>query len=253
MFNTVDDLRNSRAIIRNFWEKYVDIGETLSTQDLFVESILNRMTEINDAFNELTKPGSYNYLGAVPLVRLQIDTLIYAYAETLVEDSYDFLKCFLSGDKWTKLKDREGNELKESYLIEKLCELYENDELKRVYRYTSEFVHLSNIHLFMTLSATEKSLSQRVGNFSIPEYEENLLSIMSEINRLIFHLLITSFVTAREYEMNRLKELQVQYPEKSNEELYMEFADNDDKLTQLVFGQLRDINNDNKKQRSFLC
>ena len=76
MFNTVDDLRNSKKIIRDFWRKYIDIGESLSAQDIFIISILNRMAEINDAFNELTTPDNYNYIGAVPLVRLQIDTLI---------------------------------------------------------------------------------------------------------------------------------------------------------------------------------
>ena len=47
MFNTIDDLRNSRAIIREFWEKYRDIGDTLSAQDMFVMPILNRMAEID--------------------------------------------------------------------------------------------------------------------------------------------------------------------------------------------------------------
>lgn len=247
MFNSVDDLRNSRAIIRDFWDKYVDIGKSLSALDMFVASILNRMTEINDAFNELTTPDNYNYLGAAPLVRLQIDTLIYTYAGTLVDDSYEFLKCFLSGNKWTKLKDREGNELKKSYLIDKICEIHETDELKRIYKETSEYMHLSNNHLFMTLGVTDTGLTQRVDNYSIPDNEQDLLSIMLAINGVIFHLLIISYVTTREREMKRLKELQAQYPNKSDAELYGEFADHDERLNQLFFGQLRKEQNDNKR------
>ena len=176
MFNTIDDLRNSRAIIREFWEKYRDIGDTLSAQDMFIISILNRMTEINDAFNELTTPDNYNYLGAAPLVRLQIDTLIYAYAGTLVDDFIEFLKCFMSGKKWTKLKDREGNELKESYLVEGLCKLYETDEFKRIYKGASNFVHLSTSHLFMTIWSSETSMGQRVGIYKVPNNEQDLLT-----------------------------------------------------------------------------
>lgn len=240
MFNTVDDLRNSRAIIRKFWEKYRDIGESLSAQDMFIISILNRMAEINDAFNELTKPDNYNYLGAAPLVRLQIDTLIYAYAGTLVDDFIEFLKCFMRGDKWTKLKDREGNELKESYLVEGLCKLYGTDEFKRIYKGASNFVHLSTSHLFMTIWSSDTSLGQRVGIYKVPNNEQDLITIMIGINALIYRLLIISYVPAREEEVNRLKELQAKYPNKSVEELYAEFAENDEVLHQLFFGQLRE-------------
>lgn len=247
MFNTIDDLRNSRAIIREFWKEYRDIGESLSAQDMFIISILNRMAEINDAFNELTKPDSFNYLGAAPLVRLQIDTLIYAYAGTLVDDFIEFLKCFMKGDKWSKLKDREGNELKESYLVDRLCKLYGTDEFKRIYKGFSDYIHLSNNHLFMTLYTTETGISQRVGDFSVPDNEKDLLSIMFGINVLIFRLLIISYVATREEEVRRLKELQVQYPKKSVEEIYAEFAYNDERLHQLFFGQLRGQQDDNQR------
>lgn len=247
MFNTVDDLRNSRAIIRDFWEKYRDIGESLSAYDMFIISILNRVAEINDAFNELTTPDKFNYLGAAPLVRLQLDTLIYAYAGTLVEDFIEFLKCFMAGDKWTKLKDREGNELKESYLVDKLCKLYETDEFRRIYKGASEYMHLSNNHLFMTLYVTETGISQRVGDYSVKDNEEDLLTLMLGANISIFHLLITSYVPTRENEVRTLKELQRKYSNKSLEELYSEFAYNDERLIQLFFGQLREEQNDNKR------
>lgn len=244
-FNTIDDLKNSRAIIRDFWRKYVDMGESLSAYDMFIISILNRVAEINDAFNELTKPDNYNYLGAAPLARLQIDNLIYAYAGTLVDDFIEFLKCFMKGDKWTKLKDREGNELKESYLVDKLCKLYETDEFERIYKGASDYVHLSNSHLFMTLHFTETGISQRVGDYSVPDNEEDLLSVMFGINVLIFNLLITSYVATRQNEVRLLKEFQAKYPDKSVDEIYAEFAYNDEKLHQLFFGQLRGGQNDN--------
>lgn len=239
MFNTIDDLRNSRAIIRDFWEKYLDIGECLSAQDMFVMSTLNRMAEINDAFNELTTPDNFNYLGAAPLVRLQIDTLIYTYAGTLVDDSYEFLKCFLSGNKWTKLRDREGNELKESYLVEKLSNLYGSNELKRYYKELSDYIHLSNNHLFTIFWRNETRIGQRIDKFNIPENEQDLLDIMFGINKILFFVLATDYVWARKQEINRLKELQAQYPNKSVDELYAEFSENDTILQQLFLGQLR--------------
>lgn len=97
----------------------------------------------------------------------------------------------------------------------------------------------------MTLYTTETGISQRVGDYSVLDNEESLLSIMFGINVLIFRLLITSYVTTRQHEVRRLKELQVQYPEKSVEEIYAEFAYNDERLHQLFFGQLRGQQNDN--------
>ena len=33
-FETLDDLRNSKAIILDFWEKYLEIGDVLMSQDI---------------------------------------------------------------------------------------------------------------------------------------------------------------------------------------------------------------------------
>jgi predicted ferric reductase len=82
MFNTIDDLRNSRAIIREFWEKYTEIGETLNSQDMFVMSILNRMTEINDAFQSIRniyKTTKFPSVIAIALIALLYLMLMFPY------------------------------------------------------------------------------------------------------------------------------------------------------------------------------
>lgn len=240
-FNTIDDLKNSRTIVSDFWTRYMDLGEILFSQDMFTISILNRLVEINEAFVELTKPNEFNYLAAVPLVRLQIDTLLYTFAITSVDDIEEFLICFMNGDKWTKLKDIEGNELKESYLLDKLSQYYKNDIIKFFYKDTSDFVHLSNNHMLMVLGITETGKKLvHIGNFSVPENERFILDIMLLVNKLIAQRIGVSLVPARIKELKLFKELKEQYPNKSTAEIMTEFGYNDARLYQLFFGQIRE-------------
>lgn len=240
-FNTIDDLKNSRTIVSNFWAEYMGLGEMLFGQDMFTISILNRLVEINEAFVELTKPNEFNYLAAVPLVRLQIDTLLYTFAITSVDDVDDFLICFMNGDKWTKLKDREGNELKESYLLDKLSQYYKNDIIKFFYKETSDFVHLSPNHMLMALGLTETGKKcVHLGNYRYPDNERFILDIMLIVNKLISQRIEVSLVPARIKELKLLKELKEQYPDKSTADIMTEFGYNDARLYQLFFGQIRE-------------
>lgn len=74
-FKTIDDLRNSKNIITDFLSDYRKLGELWMPLDIFVISILNRMSAINDAFNELTSDSEDSGVAAFPLIRLQIDNL----------------------------------------------------------------------------------------------------------------------------------------------------------------------------------
>lgn len=238
-FETIDDLRNSKAIILDFWEKYLEIGDVLMSQDIFVNAILHRISSVNEAFNELTSD-EFNYIGAVPLIRLQIDTLLYCYAGSLVEDFNVFLECFLSGRKWTNLKDREGNELSEKYLLQKLSEIYKSEGLTKIYKETSDYIHLSNSHLYMTLIKSDNGdLNQRVGEFSFCDNENDILDIMLVINQLIMRIIVFTYVQARYQEMDIFNDLRAKYPEKSDAELIYQFGINYDKVEDLFFSQLR--------------
>lgn len=238
-FETIDDLRNSKAIIRDFWVEYLEIGDVLLGQDTFVNAILHRISAINDAFNELTTD-NFNYIGAVPLIRLQIDTLLYCYAGTLVQDFEVFLECFLSGRKWSMLKDVEGNELSEKYLLQKLSETYNSEGLTKVYKETSNFIHLSCSHLFMTLMINEKGdLTQQVGEFSFYDNENDILQTMLIINHLIMRILVFSYVQTRFKEIDILNKLRTKFPNKSDAELIAQFGTDGEKVENLFFNQLR--------------
>lgn len=239
-FETIDDLRNSRSIILDFWNRYIDIGDVLTSQEMFMFPLLSRMMEINESFNKLTDSENFNYLGAAPLVRLQIDTLLYCYAGTIVDDFIEFLECFMNGDKWTRLKTKDGNSLSESYLIDRLCELYDNEVIKVYYRGFSDYIHLSINHLFATLNITEAGyITQSIGDFSMPDNERDLLDIMLLVNIYISHMITASYVPFRKLEMERLEELRKRHPYKSDIEIFNEFGYGSKKLKDLFLGQLR--------------
>lgn len=239
-FETIDDLRNSKAIILDFWKKYAELGEAFSAQDMFIIPILSRTIEINEAFNELTSPDNFNYLGAAPLVRLQIDTLLYTFAGIIANDFIEFLKCFMNGDNWNKIKDKDGHELKESYLVEKFSQIIGQEDFKRIYKEFSSFIHFSNSHIFMTIQRKENGdLKQIIGNYSVPDNEETLLIAMLVLNKLILRIITIHYSAERIEDFRFYKWLKKQYPEKTDAELYYEFGVNDEKLINLFFSQLR--------------
>lgn len=90
-----------------------------------------------------------NFICAAPLIRLMLDTLLRFYAVWLVDNPHELALAILEGKELRKLKDREGNKMLDSYLVNKLSAEY--SWIKRVYRETSGYIHLSNKHYFNTL------------------------------------------------------------------------------------------------------
>jgi hypothetical protein len=106
-----------------------------------------------------------NLICAGPLLRLQLDTALRFYAAWLVEKPHEFAAKVLGGTRVDKLKDRDGNRLRDSYLVEKLSREDGCQWIPRVYEETSGYVHFSDKHMFSVLSDVDRktrSLSMTV-------------------------------------------------------------------------------------------
>ena len=82
-------------------------------------------------------------------------------------------------------------------------------------------------------------MTQRVGEFSFCDNENDILDIMLVINQLIMRILVFTYVQARYQEMDVLNNLRAKYPDKSDAELICQFAISDEKVEDLFFSQLR--------------
>lgn len=233
-FNTIDDLSNTKLIFNKIWIRYTDLGSIYTTFDIFVSTIINRAVYVGEAFYSLIK--DKNLIAATPLIRLQSDNILYCFAAYLAEDFNQFLLAFLRGENWNKIQDRNGNELKESYLIEQLCQIYKSDMLSKAYKSASDFIHLSKKHLSFTLS--ENDLKQTIPVYNLPEHEQDTLELMLYLNNLLITIISDYWIPNREQESNILNGLRKQYPDRPIPELMQEYGFNNEDLKKQIFNQL---------------
>ncbi|MFW5983483.1 MAG: hypothetical protein ACOCQ4_03195, partial [bacterium] len=103
------------------------------------------------------------YITACHLVRCHLDNVLRFSASWLVDDPHRFAMNIMSGERIDKMKDREGNQLKDWYLRNKLNEEY--PWVTKVYEETSGFIHLSKKHIFT--SSKLKDIEKRIVEFRI--------------------------------------------------------------------------------------
>lgn len=118
--------------------------------DLLALSVANRSISILNAFETLVKEN--NWLSAVSLIRLQIDNALRFYASSLVANRDDFMLNFISKEKISNLKDRNGKNLTDSYLVKTLNKHI--DGVQDLYDNACSYIHLSDRHL---LSSVERN------------------------------------------------------------------------------------------------
>ena len=126
-------------------------GGTFYGMDLLAAVELNRSKAHIAGFQQLV--GAKNLICAGALLRLQLDTALRFYAAFLVEQPHDFALAVLGGTRVRDLKDRDGKEMTDAYLVEKLAQKF--DWVPRVYERTSGYVHLSSTHLLSAMTPTE--------------------------------------------------------------------------------------------------
>ena len=124
--------------------RYVYESGPMYPLDLLATAALNRSLNLMNGFCALIE--ARNFLAAAPLIRIQLDSCLRFSAAWLVDDPHDFADKVLYDKRVNRLQDRDGNQLRDGYLVDKLAEEY--PWVKDVYKQTSGYVHLSNKHIF---------------------------------------------------------------------------------------------------------
>ncbi|MEN3214150.1 hypothetical protein PUR23_29670 [Methylorubrum populi] len=159
--------------------------------DFYVLGALKRGMALCAGFRELFKQN--NYTCAATLLRLQVDTAARLYALEYVADKGEFTSQLIAGKKFSRLKDRDGNLLKDFWIIKKLAQIA--PWVTGVYERTSDFVHLTGSHFFSTISNLDEEQSGPERTFQIvigpgeppqkPHVYEEILDAFLEASRTV--------------------------------------------------------------------
>jgi len=115
----------------------------------FVAAALNRSISLVDGFCQLIPD---NYICAAPILRLQLDSVLRFSALSLVTDAEDFATRVAAGEKISNLKDRDDQQMRDSYLVKKLNDQYPG--VDQSYADGCAYVHFSDAHVFHIQSRT---------------------------------------------------------------------------------------------------
>ncbi len=109
---------------------------SLYAVDLLMSAAINRSLSLSKGFSTLIQDKNLICAGAI--LRLQIDTAMRIFAGTLVEDSNQFAIDVISGKHIRNMRDRDGNNMTDKYLVGKLSDIY--PWLTSVYEKTSGYI-----------------------------------------------------------------------------------------------------------------
>ena len=140
-------------------EKLLDTRDgKLVSSDMLVAALLNRSMGLVRGFCSMITD---NYICAAPLVRLQLDNLLRFSAVWLVDDRDDFTAQVIGGEQINKLKDRDGKQMNDGYLAQRMDERIPG--LAQAYKEACGYIHLSDAHLYHTIVSTGKKSVRKIG------------------------------------------------------------------------------------------
>ena len=136
-------------------------GGTIYEFDLLVLAALQRSVCLIDGFVTLVR--ARNLFAAVPLIRLQLDSLMRLHACDIAEDPHEIAMALFDDMPISRLKAKSGRQLTDKFLRTELDAIFEG--VSQLYERTSGFVHLSPAHLIFPIQSIEND--QRVVNMLI--------------------------------------------------------------------------------------
>ena len=107
--------------------------------DLVMKGVLQRSLDLIDGFCLLVERG--NAACAVPLLRLQIDSLMRLVGLSLVDDMRPVLEAFLNDKPLKDVKTRNNQKMHDKVLLDEVERLFPG--FAAVYKKTSGFIHFS--------------------------------------------------------------------------------------------------------------
>lgn len=127
-------------------------GGALYSEDFLYLAALNRSRSNIDAFICLLE--RKNFIGAIPFIRMQLDSVLRLYALLLVDDPSALSHELLKGQSINKKKTRSGDKLHDGYLRDEVAK--KEPWIKKVYESGSGFIHLSEKHIFSLFTDQEE-------------------------------------------------------------------------------------------------
>jgi hypothetical protein len=165
-------------------------GGAVYPLDLLANAAIKRAMALNSAFSMLLRAD--NFLAAAHIVRLQLDSALRLSAAWIVDDCHKFAGEVLKGISIRDQKDRTGKRMTDRYLVSVLAK--EEPWISKVYDATSGYIHLSEKHIFNTLSPSDKpdtvtiEISAKSGPVPDESKLEAVLAMMA-INRVLLRYL----------------------------------------------------------------
>lgn len=122
-------------------------GRQITYGDLFGMGIARRSLALSSGFRSMIE--QRNSLCALPIVRMQLDTVLRLYAGFFVSDHQKFCRDVLAGKQVDHVKSDDGKLMKDSYLRDRVAT--RNPWIVDVYKLTSGHIHFSSRHIFEAL------------------------------------------------------------------------------------------------------
>jgi hypothetical protein len=169
-------LRKSAAL----FGKHDSIYQT----DLFMMGALKRTLAQSRGFRDMIS--AQNFPCAAAILRLQIDTAMRVNAIRLVENREALCSALLGGQRFNTLKDGAGKKMTDAYLREKLAE--HHSWITEVYQQTSDFIHLSGRHFFLSIVSMDSSTRTMrflIGAHDPPCPEEDYFEVADTFSKLL--------------------------------------------------------------------
>jgi hypothetical protein len=131
-------------------------GGTIFPADVYFIATCNRALQNFDAFRKVMAADYYST--AMILLRVQLDSVLRSYGLTLTADPHEAASAVAQGTKLDKLKDKDGNPLKDFHLVATFVKIAPaNAAVKHIYELTSGYVHLSEAAMHHVLGQTKKT------------------------------------------------------------------------------------------------
>jgi hypothetical protein len=197
--------------LENLEYKIKDLFKKINTSfiyplDILANTVLDRSLHIIFGFTKLIR--DENFIAASHIVRCHLDNILRFYAATLVNDPQDFAYQIMKGVQVDKLKDKEGNYLKDSLLRNKLNKNY--PWVTNVYKETSGFIHLSSKHVFTSSKLIDNK--KRIIEFSLSKKDNYVTDVsrseaircMIEITNVLCHF-IEDWIMTKNVSLNKNK------------------------------------------------
>lgn len=148
------------------------IGENILDIDLCFCGLLDRSIRLADGFIPMVKNRNLTCAGA--LLRLQLDNCLRLYALYIADDESAVVTALLNGDKIDKLKDKKGNQMRDTYLKNELGSI--DPKLPIVYENASGFIHFSEKAIYQSIyDCSDHSIKFQVGGELSEKRNESLI------------------------------------------------------------------------------